>query len=154
MDLKKRYKYQQSALEKVWQRWKNECLKFLRERQNMTHHEKEMQLKEGEVVIIKGDEKNRAHWNLGIVNKLLPGKDGIVRAVRLRAGKSFLERAPEHLYPLELSCEKTEQQVKADSNDELDSKAREFRPRRTANAIARLHIQDQAEEEGNEPLVE
>ena len=105
VDLKKRYKYMKNAREKIWQRWSNEYLRYLRERHNLTHNGKEMQLKEGDVVIIKGDEKNRAHWNLRIINKLLPGNDGIVRAVRLRAGKSFLERAPEHLFPLELSCE-------------------------------------------------
>jgi hypothetical protein len=31
----------------------------------------------------KDDEKDRNQWKLGIVEKVLPGKDGVVRAVRL-----------------------------------------------------------------------
>ena len=34
------------------------------------------------------------------------GRDGVVRAVKLRAGKGYLERAVQQLYPLELSCDK------------------------------------------------
>ena len=40
----------------------------------------------GDVEIIKRDERNRALWKLGIVEILLPGKNGVVRAVRIRAG--------------------------------------------------------------------
>ena len=61
-----------------------------------------MKLKVGVVVIIKEDERNRAHWKTGTVDKLISGTDGVGRAVRLRAGKSFLERAVQHLYLLEL----------------------------------------------------
>ena len=43
----------------------------------------------GDVEIIKRDERNRALWKLGIVEILLPGKNGVVRAVRIRAGKSY-----------------------------------------------------------------
>ena len=35
----------------------------------------------------------------------IAGRDGSVRAVRLRAGKKHLERAVQQLYPLELSCD-------------------------------------------------
>ena len=56
------------------------------------------------MVIIIGDEKNRALWKPGTVEKLLPGKVGVVRAVRLRAVKSCSERAVQYLYPLELQC--------------------------------------------------
>ena len=38
---------------------------------------------------------------MGIVVKLFQGRDGVVRAVRLRAGKSCLGRAVHHLFPLE-----------------------------------------------------
>ena len=106
----------------------------------MKHNEKTMKLKEGDVVTIKGDEKNRAKWKLGIVDQLYPGRDGIVRAVRLRAGKSYLERPVQHLYPLELSCcepwvtEKV-RNAKTSKNEDLIQ-----RPQRTAAANARLKI--------------
>ena len=44
----------------------------------------------GDVVMIKGEEKNRGLWKIGIIHRLIPGRDGVVRAVRLRAGKSHL----------------------------------------------------------------
>ena len=42
----------------------------------------------------------------GIVYKLISRIDDLVQAVQLRAGKSFLETAIQHLYPLELSCDR------------------------------------------------
>lgn len=83
IDLKKRYKYMKQPREKIWQRWSNEYLKYLRERHNLKPNQEQSSPKEGDVVIIKGDETNRAHWNMGIVTKLIQGRDGVVRAVRL-----------------------------------------------------------------------
>ena len=59
-------------------------------------------MKIGDVVIIKSDEKNRAKWQMGIVRELYNGRDGVVRAVKLRAGKTLTERSPSQLYPFEL----------------------------------------------------
>ena len=84
-DLRKRVKYLRRYKEVLWNRWSGEYLKSLRERHNLKHKSKKMNVK------------------LGIVVKLFQGRDGVVRAVRLRAGKSYLERAVQHLFPLELS---------------------------------------------------
>ena len=43
--------------------------------------------------LIKDDNKDRNKWKLGIVEEHIVGRDGVVRAVKLRAGKSYLERA-------------------------------------------------------------
>ena len=43
--------------------------------------------------LIKDDNKDRNKWKLGIVEEHIVGRDGIVTAVKLRAGKSYLERA-------------------------------------------------------------
>ena len=72
----------------------------------MKNGTKEMQLKIGDVVLIKGDERNKGKWKIGVIERLIEGRDGIVRAVRLRAGKSYLERTIQHLYPMELSCDR------------------------------------------------
>jgi len=105
VNLKKRYKYLKNARQQIWQRWSNEYVKYLRERHDLTHRAKGPLPRVGDVVLIKGDERNLAHWKIGIVKKTMPGKDGKIRAVRLRAGQDVLERAPEHLFPLELSCD-------------------------------------------------
>ncbi len=99
-------------------------------------------MRKGGVVIIKGDEKDRNQWKLGIVEELLPGKDGVVRAVRLRAGRNQLERPVQHLYPLELSCD-----IERSKETKLNPETPAFRPRRVAAEVAKLRISDIAEED-------
>ncbi|XP_068707690.1 uncharacterized protein [Montipora foliosa] len=143
--LRKRAKYLRRCKEVLWLRWKNEYLKSLRERHNLNQKTKETALTPGDVVLIKGEERNRGLWRIGVVDKLIPGRDGIVRAVRLRAGKSFLERPVQHLYPLELSCDRNTQEGTA----RLNARASEFQPRRAA-VSARQRIAAIAEDELNE----
>ena len=75
-------------------------------------------------MIISGDEKNRAQWKTVIVHQFLPGRDDIPRAATLRAGKSYLERAVQHLYPLELRCD--QKMTKETNENQLDVNAKEF----------------------------
>ena len=42
-----------------------------------------MQISLSEIVLIKGDEKHRGKWNIGMVDKLYMGKDGVIRAAGL-----------------------------------------------------------------------
>ena len=96
-DLRKRAKYLERCKREMWARWTSEYVRGLRERHNLNHKSKRLTLKEGDVVIIKGDEKDRNHWKLGIVQQLIAGKDGVVRAAKLRAGRGILELAVQHL---------------------------------------------------------
>ena len=73
----------------------------------MKHNKRQLSVTSGDIVIIKGNKKNCGQWKLGIVDELFPGSDGVIRAVKLRAGKSYLERPIQRLYPLELSCNRT-----------------------------------------------
>ena len=93
--------------------------------------------------IIKDDNKDRNKWKLRIVEELIAGRDGVVRAARLRAGKSYLERALQQLYPLELSCDKFREAPRPPLNPD----ASVFRPKRDAAVAARLRVQDIAERE-------
>eukprot|EP00112_Aurelia_sp_Birch-Aquarium-sp1_P001588 Seg1172.18 transcript_id=Seg1172.18/GoldUCD/mRNA.D3Y31 product="hypothetical protein" protein_id=Seg1172.18/GoldUCD/D3Y31 len=104
-----------------------------------------MDAKEGDVVIIKSDERNGGKWNLGIIVKLIKGRDGVVRAARLRAGKSYLERPVQFLYPLELSCNVWKEEEQA-----LNPGAREFRPRRKAATDAETAARIIADEENQD----
>ncbi|KAF8784550.1 Unconventional myosin-XVIIIa like protein [Argiope bruennichi] len=46
----------------------------------------------GDIVLIGIDDKKRLHWLLGRVLELFPGKDGIIRLVRLRIEKGNIRR--------------------------------------------------------------
>ena len=96
-DSRRRAKYLQRCKDAWWSRWSSDYVKALRERYNMKNQTKEMNVKPGDVVLIRGHERNRGKWKIGVVERLIKGIDGIVQAVRLRAGKSFLERTIQHL---------------------------------------------------------
>ena len=130
----------------MWRRRTNEYMRALRERHRSKHAKNDHNLAVGDVVIIKSSERNRNQWPLGIVEKLIKGTDGIVRAVRLRSGRDRLERAVQRLYPLELSCD-TVKQTKGENAQEhnpvtLDAAAAPFVPRRRAASEAKQRISE------------
>ena len=88
--------------------------------------------------LIKDDNKDRNKWELGIVEEHIVGRDGVVRAVKLRAGESYLERAVQQLYSFELSCVKSTEA----ENPPLNPEALAFRSRRDAAVAARLRVQE------------
>jgi len=73
----------------MWKRWTNEYLRSLREKHNLEHSGKSCTLTVGDVVIIKSEEKNKGKWQLGIVKELYPGRDGVVRALKVRSGNNL-----------------------------------------------------------------
>ena len=101
---RKRQKYVLKCKEAVWRRFPREYLVALRERQNVNHEDKLEDIQIADVVIIKGESKNRGHWKLTIVEKLHSGKDNVTRVVVLQTGKKYLERPIQLLHPMELHC--------------------------------------------------
>lgn len=134
-DLGKRAKDLLRFKEVLWSRWTRKHVKALRERHNLIHKTKSMSVKAGNVVLIKGEERNRGKWKLGVVETPIPGRDDVVRAVQLKVGKSFLERPIQHLYPLELTCD-----MPAKRGTPLNAEAQVFRPTRKAAAVAQERI--------------
>ena len=64
-------------------------MRFLREKYNMMHNAMEIKI----VVQIKGKEKNKGNWSIGImVEELFKGKDEVIRGVKLRTPKSSMDR--------------------------------------------------------------
>ena len=62
---------------------------------------------QGEIVLLKDDNKKRAFWKLAKVEELIKGKDGHCRAAYVKVsndrGKSTILRRPiQHLIPLEV----------------------------------------------------
>ena len=107
-DLRKRAKYLYRCKEAMWSRWTREYVRSLRERHSRSGGKQTSHPSVGEVVIIQDESRNRNSWKLGIVERLIVGRDGIVRGAKLRAGKGVLERAVQQVYPLELSCDRTD----------------------------------------------
>ncbi|XP_044167464.1 uncharacterized protein LOC122951522 [Acropora millepora] len=140
-DLRKRARYVRRCKDVLWSRWTTEYIRSLRERHNLKHKTKELTLKVGDVVLIQSEERNRGKWSIGIVLKLIEGRDGVVRGARLRAGK-YLERAIQHLCPMELSCDVRE----APPNQlvQLNPRARDFTLRRAA-VVAAQRVRNIAE---------
>ena len=66
-DLRKRARYLKKCKDVLWGRWSSEYLRGLREQHNLKHKGSKVALAKGDVVIIKGEEKNRGLWKLGIV---------------------------------------------------------------------------------------
>jgi len=88
----------------------------------------------GDVMLVKDDDTNRGKWKMGIVDGLITGQDGRVRAARMKtATGSHLERALQKLYPLELSCDYEPQRAQ----NVLSVNAAEFAPRRKTRQAAR-----------------
>ena len=80
----------------------------------------------GEVVIIKSDERTRGKGKIGVIEQVIHGVYGFVRAAKVRTGTPALERAVQHLFPLELSCDKTQSTKPAKLNAEDQSMSHEF----------------------------
>ena len=93
-------------------------------------------------MLIKGEDKNRGHWKIGIVNHLYSSKDNIIRVVQLRIGKEIIDRTIQLLYPLELHCEGITPTNKDKKKNELNPSPTEFRPKRTAAEIAKWRLKD------------
>ena len=136
-ELRKRTRYLGRCKEMIWNRWSKEYVHSLREQHRQAGGEQTQFPKVGDVVIISEDSKNRNHWKLGIVKQLIQGRDGITRGAKLKTSNGVLERATQHLSPLELACDRP-------LPVPLDPRASDFEPRsrRDAAAAATLRIQE------------
>ena len=93
-------------------------------------------------MIVREENKPRNTWRTAVVTRLITGKDGVVRGAVVKTGKGTLERAVQHLFPLELSCD-------LNNNPQLNPVATDFhpRPKRAAAEAARVAIRELAENE-------
>ena len=86
---------------------------------------------------------------------MIYGRDEIVRGAILRAGKNDLERAVQHLYPMELKCDRYERSNSESNPDtRLNPDAPIFKVKRNAAIISSIRINDQLEQENSIPIVE
>ena len=109
----------------------------LREQHCLKHHRKRFKVNEGDIVLVQSEAKNRGKWQMAVVQKVFPRKDGVVRAVRIKTGRRVLEGPIQHLYPMELSCDKEPTKIQ-----ELNPEAPRFRSRRAAALVAEENIKE------------
>ncbi|CAB4031399.1 Pro-Pol poly [Paramuricea clavata] len=137
-DLKKRLRFLCTTKDGLWNRWTREYLTGLRERHKIVRGSKAEYPKVGDVLIVKGENKNRNTWKLGKIVRLITGRDGVVRGVELHTGNGRLERPLKLIYPLELHWD---QEAVERETPPLNAQAKEFRPKRKAakNAAANIN---------------
>ena len=99
-DLGKLDKYICYYKDHFWSRWTKKYLRDLWELHNLQYNSNETSLKEEDVTMIRGNEKNRAHWRTGIFYELLPGHSNITEAIKLRAGTFCLQQTFQHFSTL------------------------------------------------------
>ena len=75
---KKQQRYVHKCKEAAWKRQVHEYLVALRERHNLNHKEKPAKINMNNVVMRKGDEKNRGRWKIGIIENIFIGKDNTI----------------------------------------------------------------------------
>lgn len=74
-DMRKRARYLRRCNDMLWSRWTGEYIKSLREGHNLNHTKGGPPFEQGDVVLIQSDERNRGKWNIGVVVKLIKGRD-------------------------------------------------------------------------------
>ena len=106
--LRKRAKLLLRCKQATWNGWTREYVHGLRGQHRITRPKSVQYPKVGDVVIVKEDQKPRNTWKLALVKQLITGKNGVTRADKLKTGggNQYLERAIQHLYLLELQCDK------------------------------------------------
>ena len=106
--LLRRERHQKRLLRQFTTQWRKEYLLNLRENTNIqAKNAKQEAVLQGEIVLLKDDNKKRAFWKLAKVEELIKGKDGHCRAAYVKVsndrGKSTILRRPiQHLIPLEV----------------------------------------------------
>ena len=87
---------------------------------NMTHKTKLVETDVGTVVLMKGEDKTRGKWKIGIV-ELYRGNNQETWKVQIKIGKGCLERPVQFLYSLELHCNKMASDGTVPSTEEIPS---------------------------------
>ena len=91
---------QRDIIQKFGTRWKNEYLTSLCE-YHRTFGKNTQNIKVGDVVQIH-DDSPRFTWKLAVVDELIFGKDGLIRAVKLHTSYGLTNRPISKLNPIEV----------------------------------------------------
>ena len=115
----------QKQLDRFWESWKHDYLLSLRETLPLFHRNKSTQLSRqpriGEVVLVRDDCTPRRAWKLAQIKELIFGKDGLIRSAKIQLpNRNIISRAINHLYPLEITSEVSEDIEKKSPSESSD----------------------------------
>ena len=79
---RRRWRQVQALMRMMWNRWLKEYLPLLQTRQKWRREERSLRV--GDMVLVSGDAAPRGAWPLGKVVEIFPGKDGLVRCVKVK----------------------------------------------------------------------
>ena len=119
----KRAKIQALMLKHFWTRWRSEYLTTLREFHKTTGNNIQ-QVKVGDVVLVH-DDTPRVNWKYAVIESVIRGNDGLIRAVNIRTSTGKTTRPITKLYPLEVASTNESHSVITDIDSSGDS-AKEF----------------------------
>ena len=85
-----------------WSRWQVEYLDTLRDRKKWK--ERKRNLTPGELVLLRDETCRRNLWPMGLIQKVHPGTDGLVREVTVRTAEGVVRRDVRKICPLETAC--------------------------------------------------
>ena len=141
--LRKRFRYIARKLQHFWNRWKNEYLAELREHHDCSKGASQNKIVEiGDVVVVMDEDKKRNQWKMGVIERVIQGRDGVARGASVRLSKKgkhvHLSRPIQKLFPVEIK-EEPDVQEPCQENERTV-----VRPRRAAasEALSRMKICD------------
>lgn len=135
-EVRKRAKSQALRLQHFESRWKREYLTSLREFHSNTGNNEQL-VREGDVVLIHSEEA-RPLWRMAVIESLIRGADGLVRAANLRTSKGKTNRPISKLYPLEVNATSTNSEAPVVKQANIEMMPR--RPERKAAQKASQRI--------------
>lgn len=98
LDPRDHFRYVQSVIDKVWERWTIQYLPNLLARKKWATLKNN--LKVGDSVLLVGSPEPRSRWKLGVVEATHPGLDGLVRAVSVKTDTGITTRPITKVCPL------------------------------------------------------
>jgi len=96
----KRWRRVQELIRHFWSRWLKEWVPALNQYSKWTVEHKN--LKPGDVVLVLSPDTPRAHWPLGRILRVHPGRDGRVRVATVQTNNAVIKRPIVRLCPLNL----------------------------------------------------
>ena len=144
----KQIEFVEDLLATFWERFRNEYLLSLRERDRNCKSNEGIVV--GDVVVIREPNSSRSVWPLGRVTKLICSSDGVTHGAVLKTKNGIIERSLKFLYPLELNSNVDAQEIgrNEETVSEIDNEniadTVETRPKRIAaksaiKSIRRIH---------------